>query len=332
MPRKDALQEQLARLAAMRRAPATDEATVQLHAALEKGPGLAAARAAEIVAAADGEMPSMDRRETWRREFFPLLRRAFAWCCDEPVKRDKGAFGKIAIADALDRMECEEAAPFVRGVAYVQMEPSMGKPVDKAPPLRARSLAALVRLRHPKRMIWMTDLLWDAWRDARLGAVRAAAHEGTEAAELLLRAKALAGDRGSDVDAIAANDGAEVMGEAFAALLALGAERNASFVGRFLGEAEVADAVRGQAALALGECRHPAGCRQLVEARSRTPGDGDLRRLILGLAINGTDEALSALAAWRREAGPIEQRLIRDAVREIFADDRRYAHLTANED
>lgn len=320
MAKQSPLQTHLDRLSAISLCPRDEESTRCLDKTLQTAPGLALAKAADIickvacgVTAGDEREPENEVDAAWAARFFPAMADALARCCGNPAKHDKNAPGKIALATALDRMEYPDAAPFLTGVHYVQMEPVMGGVVDVAPPFRARSAAALVRLRHPERFDAMGDLLWDEYADARIGAARAAAYDGSETARALLRARAIAGDEET------------VLGEVLAGILTFRGDREVVFAARFLDD----PAARGQAAIALGESRLPQALGELERAWEQTGNGGAWEEIVFGVALHGTDEAMDLFEKWLR-AGPKEkQNGIMATVAEVFGEDSpRYQRLS----
>lgn len=319
MAKKSPLQTRLDRLSAISRAPRDPESMRLLVQTLEAAPGLALAKAADIVckeacgvSAGDEREPEEQVDAAWAAHFFPAMAAALARCCADPDRHDKNAPGKTALAAALDRMEYPDAAPFLAGVRYVQMEPVMGGTADVAPPFRARCAAALVRLRHPERFDAMGDLLWDACPDARIGAARAAAYDGSDTARALLRVRALAGDDET------------VMGEVLSAVLSFRGERDVVFAGRFLD----VPAVRAQAAMALGESRMPRALAELDRAWEEAGNADAWRELAFGAALHGTDEAMDLLER-RLRAGPDAAReAVLAATADVFGEESpRYRRL-----
>lgn len=320
--KKSPLQTQLDRLSAISLTPREPESVQLLIKTLETAPGLALAKAADIickaacgVSASDEHEPEEQIDDAWSAYFFPAMAGALARCCDDPDRQDKNAPGKTALATALDRMEYSDAAPFLAGAHYVQMEPVMGGSVDVAPPFRARCIAALVRLRHPERFDVMGELFWDACPDARIGAARAAAYDGSETARALLRARALAGD--DDV----------VLGEVLSGLLSFRGLRDVEFVGRFLADS----VVQAHAAIALGESRMSQALAELERAWEETGNREAWERIAFGVALHGTDEAMTMLEKWV-QAGPDDKRIgIMSAVAEVFGEENpRYQRLLRN--
>ncbi|MCD8352633.1 MAG: hypothetical protein LUC93_18680 [Planctomycetaceae bacterium] len=290
----------LSRLDAIAGDPRTPAARALLRDVLERGQGVVIARAATILArAATDASGRVD--DDWTAEFQTDLAAAFSRCCDEPGRYDKGAAGKRAIADCLDAMESGDAAPFLRGVSYVQTEMGM----DLTAPMRARCLAALVRLRHPDSLLLLADLLWDSADAARLDAARVAAYEGSLGAEALLRAR------------LRARDEPEILAEVYAALLALGGERNVPVVA-----ADLEDEIMGDhAAAALGESRVRAGLDVLAKAWEDAVEWDDRRRAIFGIALNGGDDAMDLLATRLRDVDGDEYERVLDTLALAWGDE-----------
>lgn len=335
MARRNPMNDALNRLSAIRGDPRTPAARRVLLDVFAKARGLPVAKAALIVAEVacgpDRDEFDWTRREEvlddeWARDFMPALTEAFTRLCDGP-EHDLGAHGKIAVARALNRMECGDDELFVRGVGYSQPEPEMGRSVDRAPPLRAESMLALVRLRFRRRLRLMTDMLWDGYQAARVGAVRAALYDGSEGAEAILRAKGIAGDAGDDFRMGPPDGGPIVMGEVFGALLALDRRENVPFVAEAVLDEKRYPPVREQAALSLGECRSPEALAALVDLWRLAEGlpeprRGDGREFILcGMAVNGGDEAIDAIAGWMRDAGEMTARSYRRLLASIWGED-----------
>ena len=80
-------------------------------------------------------------------ELAPDLLRAFDRLMEKPVERDPQCWGKNAIVQALVALEHREAAPFVRGIRHIQIEPVWGGQEDTAPTLRGTCALALPGLR-----------------------------------------------------------------------------------------------------------------------------------------------------------------------------------------
>ena len=88
-----------------------------------------------------------------------------------PLKDDKLCRAKVAIVQALDRMEHQGPDVFLRAARHVQFEPVWGGTEDSAPPLRAAALVATVagqartdQVTHLVRLIWTFGIR--PWRPA----------------------------------------------------------------------------------------------------------------------------------------------------------------------
>jgi hypothetical protein len=127
------------------------------------------------------------------------LEAAFDRFLVDPVKNNKLCRAKIAILQALDRMEHEDTDVFFRAARHVQPEPVWGGVEDSAPPLRAAAVVALARAEGSRALSMLADALADPAKDVRIAAASALGAIGTEGAGLLLRLKVRIGDRDPDV-------------------------------------------------------------------------------------------------------------------------------------
>src|SRR3954471_12989052 len=73
------------------------------------------------------------------------LEAAFDRFLVNPLKDDKLCRAKIAVVQALDKMEHQNPDVFVKAARHVQLEPVWGGTEDSATPLRAAALVALAR-------------------------------------------------------------------------------------------------------------------------------------------------------------------------------------------
>jgi hypothetical protein len=268
--RREALQEQLESINLAVRTPRTPDSVEVFRRALRGRQNLLAARAAE---AAGGNALS---------ELVPDLAASFSYFMTQAVKRDPRCAAKIAIAEALDRLDHRDPDLFLQGLRHTQLEPVWGGTTDTAAPLRTRCIAALVRMNHPDRYRLLADLLFDSCSDARRGAVRAAAYAGGEAGELLLRIKVHLGDKDPSI-----------VGECFTGLIQLTPESALELVGRALKSKE--SEIRELAALALGESHIPEAFELLRRAILDSATTGELKVLALAIGLCRTDEAFEFL-------------------------------------
>jgi len=204
------------------------------------------------------------------RESIPDLTAAFERFMRDPVKSDPQCWAKNAIAKALKDLDYQEPDFYVRGLQHRQLEPVWGGQEDTAATLRGASALALVACPLPRLGILMhlvEALGGDPVKSVRVDAARAIAQMSGPDSVLLLRLKALCGDRE-----------AEVVGQCFAGLLAMSPHDSIPFVANFLDAKD--ENVRMEAVAALGECHEPAAAETLQE-RWRAHKNPDVRRAIL---------------------------------------------------
>jgi hypothetical protein len=230
-------------------------------------------------------------------ELVPALLAAFPRFLDKPPKTDPNCLAKKAIVRALVALDCGDVEFYRRGLGLRQPEPVWGGTRDTAAEVRSFCAMGLVAGGYSRALVELTTLLHDAEPEARIGAVRAVACGNPREAELLLRAKALAGDAEPPV-----------VGEALAGLLAVAPEDAVPFVAGYLKAAD--EAVRELAALALGESRLDAALAPLKEAWNDVLVSESVRRALLRAAAAHRSEAafawLLALVADSRAALALE--------------------------
>lgn len=248
MAKARSLEARLAGMRELRRAPASAQRLADLRIALRDASHLVVAEAAELA----GEALLVD--------LMGDLIAAYERFLIEPQKKDKLCKAKIAIIEALNKLEYAEDEFFLRGIRYVQKEPAWGEPVDTAVPVRVASAFGLVRTRHRGALGLLVDLLVDPEHKARVGAVQALVHSGSEAAALLLRLKARLGDAEP-----------EVISECFTGLVELQAAAAIEFLAEFL--ASPSEAVQEAALLALGGSRQPEAIEILKSYAERSVGE-----------------------------------------------------------
>ena len=212
----------------------------------------------------------------------PDLVEAFLELMKDPAKRDPGCEALIAIAKALVAMDDPAARVYFAGVHHVQMEGSFGPPIDAAAPLRGMCAQGLARMGHPDALIECVTLLADSEPAARAGAVRAIAESGDIAGTLLLRLKALLGDKED-----------EVIGECFSGLLRLAPGPSLEFVAGF--QSSRSDEIAEAAAFALAESHMQAAFPLLRKAWDETAQAERKRALLHAIALLRLDEAVEFL-------------------------------------
>lgn len=223
----------------------------------------------------------------------PDLVEAFEKLMRDPAKLDPGCKATTAIVQALIQLEDPAAKVYFAGVRHVQLEGGFGPKVDAAAPLRGLCARGLARMGHPGALLECVTLLADREVPARAGAIRAIADAGRPEGVLLLRLKALLGDKE-----------VEVTGECFGALLSLDPAGSVEFVAKFLDSHT--EGIGEQAALALGESRLPAAFELLREAWERGGVAEQRRTLLVAIAMLRIDEALEfLLGRLGEESGPV---------------------------
>ena len=289
-------------------------------AALDELPGERAAKAETLQRALAGHYrvaakAARAAEDALLYELIPALESSFARFLDKPLKRDPSCFAKKALARALVALDAGNVDFFSKGIRYRQLEPVWGGTADTAADVRASCAMGLVASGYPRALVELTALLTDPEAGARMGAVRAIACGNPREAELLLRAKALAGDAEP-----------QVLGECFTGLLAVEPDASLAFVVEYLSHAD--EAVRELAALALGESRLDAALAPLKDAWAGVLVGEEFRKTLLRAAaahrseaafdwlltivaesrVHVALEAVEALAVYRRNA-KLKQRL-----------------------
>src|ERR1035438_2233863 len=233
---------------------------------------------------------------------------AFHRLMADPVKLDKGCTALTEIAAALYSIDHYDPEVLLAGIRHVQMEGTFGPPSDAAVQLRSHCAMGLAQTRHPDATYALVKLLADPEPGARAGAARAIGTMSGEAATLLLRFKALIGDRESDV-----------LAECFAGLLAVDAERSLEFVADFAdGDEEVAEA----AILAIGASRTPQGVDWLKQRWERTVHGPIRKTLLLALATARIEPAIEFLLKLLADENPRSAVEVMSALR-IYKHDER---------
>lgn len=222
-------------------------------------------------------------------DVIPDLVSAFDRLMKNPAKLDKRCEGTFAIATALHTLDYTEPEVYRAGIRHVQFEPSFGPPVDEAAKLRAQCALGLVRTRDPQALIAVAELLADPQPHARLGAVRALASNGGEGGIMLLRYKALIGDKDS-----------EVLAECLSGLLASDFARSLAFVARFM-DSDDPDLAES-AVLAIASQRRPEAFEALREKWERSVHLDIRKALLTAMATMRMEEATDFLLALLQSA------------------------------
>lgn len=254
---KQAFDRKLHELEALRALPDPSAAIEPLRKALGDRSNYYVSKAAALVA------------ELGLQSLIPDLVAAFNRFLIDPVKSDPQCWAKNAIAKALKDLGLNDAHFFLRGAKYIQLEPVWNGTEDTAATLRGASALALVTCPLPRLEILeaLADLLAaDPSKTVRADAAVAMAQLASPESLLLLRFKALTGDKDP-----------EVIGQCLASLLDISGSC-VPFVAGFLDSPDPDVAV--EAASALGTSTHPEAPEILI-ARYRKHPDSMLTRGIL---------------------------------------------------
>jgi HEAT repeat protein len=260
MAARPSLDDKLAALRALRGQTLTDDRKAELRKRISDRSNLVVAAAAAIAG------------ESTLVELARDLEAAFNRFLVNPVKDDKLCRAKLAIVQALDRMEHADPEIFRKAARHVQLEPVWGGTEDSAPPLRAAALVALARADGTGSLPILVDALADPARDVRIAAAVALGAVGTEGAGLVLRLKVRLGDKDPDV-----------LSECLGGLLAVDPQENLPLVAESLdpGHAVACEA----AAMALGRSRLAEALDPLKDCLQRSDSAELRQHLLLAIAI-----------------------------------------------
>lgn len=268
MPKRPTLEDRLAELDALRGDPGAEATAEVLRRALGLKNSFIVARAAELV----GEFELSGLSDALVSAFDRLI--------DAGHEADKGCRGKLAVVDALQKMNAGEDRVFLRGAKHVQMEPVWGGRVDTAGGLRNASAVGLVRMNHPESLLVLADLLADNDPSVRSDAARTLAYRGAADGLPLLRMRVRVGD-----------DEPNVLTECLLAMLQLDAQGSLDFIDEVFRDPAMAES----AALAVGQSRLPEGLDRLRGWWNQTQ-DKDLRKtIVLAIAMLRSDDATAYL-------------------------------------
>src|SRR6516164_2286121 len=210
---KQAFEKQIANLEALRTASDPTASLPALRKALKDRNNYLVSKAAAVV----GDLKLED--------LIPDLIVAFDRFLNDPVKSDPQCWAKTAIAKALKDLGHRDAEVFLKGIGHIQMEPVWGGRADSAPTLRGTCALALVdcQLDDLAILTHLADCLADPEKPVRMDAAVAIGQVGREEGAMLLRLKALIGDREP-----------EVTGQCFLSLMSLAPRESLAFIRRFL--------------------------------------------------------------------------------------------------
>jgi HEAT repeat protein len=273
MAARASLEDKLAALRALRGQVLIPEQKAELRKRLGDRSNLIVAAAAVIA----GENALL--------ELAPELEAAFDRFLVNPLKDDKLCRAKIAVIQALDRMEYLRPDVFLKAARHVQFEPIWGGSEDSAPPLRAAAVIALARAEGSSSLPLLVDSMADPAKDVRIAAAVALGAVGTESAGLVLRLKVRLGDRDPDV-----------LSECLGGLLAVDPRENLPIVTGFLDPDNAATCEA--AALALGKSRLPEALDPLRECLEKDCSADLRQQILLAIAILRRPTAIDYLVEY----------------------------------
>jgi hypothetical protein len=219
-------------------------------------------------------------------DLLPDLLAAYDRFFTNAEKADPQCWAKNALSRALARLECRDKDVFLRGLRHHQMEPTWGGRSDSAGTLRANCAHALVAcngLENQELLIVFLDTLVDEDKSVRLETVRALAQLG-EIAVPVLRLRAMIKSQPPEEP--------EVLGQCFAALLAIERDEAIRFVAGFL---EAGDDPSGEAAFALAETRSPMALAALLHRQKSFADEWFSGVLFSAIALTRLPEAMDFL-------------------------------------
>ncbi len=303
MPARESLDDKLASLRSLRGQTISIEQKTGLRKRIGDRSNLVVAAAAAIAG------------ENTLAELAKDLEAAFNRFLVNPVKDDKLCRAKIAIVQALDRMEHPDPDVFRKASRHVQLEPVWGGVEDSASPLRAAALVSLRGSRvHSPCQPWRTP--WPTPPETSgSGRPWRSGPSGRRGAGLILRLKVRLGDRDPDV-----------LSECLGALLAVEPRTNLLLVSEFLKPAD--EAACEAAAMALGRSRLAEAFAPLRDCWERAHSSELKHHLLLCLAILRRPVALDFLADLVA-SGPVPDAIAALSALKIYKNDPRLRNRIA---
>lgn len=269
MNQNSSLNQAYSDLSRLGRGEITAESHAQIKKALTGSKSLLVSKAADIAAAKD------------LQDLVPEMIKAFERLMEKGPDSDKGCRAKTSIVRALNKLEHIGASVFLAGARYVQMEGSFGPPEDTAVDVRSESAMGLARINHPDVHFILADLLVDKEMVVRIATIKAATYLGDPESELMLRLKALCGDK------------PEVLGECFLGLMTMSPKRSLDFIARYLRSPDPL-VVEG-AAIAAGNSHLPEALQLLMQTWETNPRSDVRRAILLPIALIRSDDAFEFL-------------------------------------
>lgn len=265
---KQALDTQIAALEQLRQAGASPAAVEQLRKALTNRNNFIVAKAAAVIGSLS------------LNELIPDMLAALDRFYEDPAKTDPKCWAKEAIVKTLAGLNYEVSDVYLRGLRHTQPEPVWGGHSDSAATLRSRCASALVSCRDLSNAALLEHLLEglvDTDKSVRIATARAIGRVPSHEASLLLRLRALQGDRDD-----------EMMGALLSGILEVEGVDGIPFVARFL---ENDSSV--EAAFALALMRQKEALDVLIAHWTETPLPNE--EWLTAIAVSQLPEAFDLL-------------------------------------
>lgn len=270
MAARESIDDKLAAIRALRGRELTPEDIASLPKRIDDRSNLVVASVASLVA------------ENGLFDLSPHLAKAFDRFLVNPLKDDKLCRAKIAIIQALDKMESMDSDVFHKAARHVQHEPVWGGTEDSAAPLRAAALVALARAEGTSALPVLVDAMADPEKDVRIASAVALGAVGSEAAGLVLRLKVRIGD-----------DDPDVFSECLSGLLAVDPGDNLAIVSAYLEPRN--ESACEAAAMALGRSRLVDALDPLKRCLERCINEELRQHILLAIAILRRPSAIDYL-------------------------------------
>jgi hypothetical protein len=275
MPVHRSFERELAQLEALSGQVPDEDGITRIRKALGNENNYLVAKAAKIVA--DHELA----------DCLPEVLTAYDRFFVDAVKRDPQCWAKNALVKALVKLECRDAAVYLRGLRHTQEEPVWGGHSDTAGTLRATCTHALItcpELSDAELLNILLEPLLDLDKAVRMEAARAIGQVGGVSAALLLKLRVLL-----------RKEEPEVLGACFSALLGMEHKDRLGaiyLVGDFLDHGEEA---ASEAAFALAETHDPAALSVLIDRRRAGADPWFVSVLDQAIAVSHLPEGLDFL-------------------------------------
>jgi HEAT repeat protein len=293
MPGKRSFDEQLAALDHLKQIP-PEERIAPLRKALQHRNNFVVSKAADLA------------RTSHLTQLIPDLLAAFNRFFDDPVKNDPQCWAKNAVSRALADLEYQDADVYLRGLSFIQLEPTWGGSSDSAATLRATCALALVQCRSlsdAELLKHLVDGMGDKEKIVRAEVAQAIERVGAPASSLLLR-----------LHAVAATDEPEVLAGCYGGVLRLEGAAAIPWVSQFL---EPGDDSAAEAALAIAATHTPLAF-EILRSRLVKTGDPWFSSVLLSaIALTRQDEGVEFLFDQIRKETPQAEAAIEAILRSI---------------